>query len=133
MHNMFMTGNRRTTSIQDVALQANVSAMTVSRVLNNSGHVAPETRQRVEQVINELGYVPNALASGLLRGRTRTIALIVSDITNPFFTTIVRGVEDLAQRNNYTVIVGNSDESVEKERHYVATLISKRIDGLLIT
>jgi LacI family transcriptional regulator len=69
----------------------------------------------------------------LLKGRTRTIALIVGDINNPFFTTVVRGVEDLAQRNNYTVIVGNSDESVEKERHYVATLISKRIDGLLIS
>jgi LacI family transcriptional regulator len=107
--------------------------MTVSRVLNNSGYVAPKTRQRVEQVISELGYVPNALASGLLKGRTRTIAIIVSDINNPFFTTVVRGVEDLAQRNNYTVFVGNSDESLEKERHYVATLIGKRIDGLLIT
>ncbi len=107
--------------------------MTVSRVLNNSGRVAPETRLRVEQVIRELGYVPNALATGLFKGRTRTIALIVSDISNPFFTVIVRGVEDLAQRNGYTVVVGNSDESVEKERQYVASLISKRIDGLLIT
>ncbi len=114
-------------------MRANVSAMTVSRVLNNSGYVAPATRQRVEQVINELGYVRNALASGLLRGRTRTIALIVSDITNPFFTTVVRGVEDLAQRNGYTVIVGNSDESLEKERDYVATLIGKQIDGLLLS
>jgi LacI family transcriptional regulator len=107
--------------------------MTVSRVLNKSLRVAPETRQRVEQAIEDLGYLPNALASGLLRGRTRTIALIVSDISNPFFTMIVRGVEDTAQRNGYTVILGNSDESVEKERQYVNVLLGKRVDGLLIT
>src|SRR3954447_26003919 len=119
-------------TIQDVAARAGVSAMTVSRVLNSPARVAPATRQRVEQVIHDLGYVPNALATGLLKGRTRTIALIVSDISNPFFTIIVRGVEDLAQRNGYTVILGNSDESVEKERQYVTALLSKRIDGLLI-
>lgn len=106
--------------------------MTVSRVINSPGRVAPETRQRVEQAIRELGYVPNALATGLFKGRTRTIALIVSDISNPFFTIVVRGVEDIAQRNGYTVILGNSDESVDKERQYVTALMSKRIDGLLI-
>jgi LacI family transcriptional regulator len=119
-------------TIQDVAARAGVSAMTVSRVLNSPARVAPATRQRVEQVIHDLGYVPNALATGLLKGRTRTIALIVSDIGNPFFTIVMRGVEDLAQRNGYTVILGNSDESVEKERKYVTALMSKRIDGLLI-
>ncbi len=107
--------------------------MTVSRVLNNSGRVAPATRQRVEQVIREMGYVPNALVTSLFRGRTRTIALIISDISNPFFTVVVRGVEDMAQRNGYTVILGNSDESADKERQYIEALISKRIDGLLIT
>lgn len=106
--------------------------MTVSRVLNNPERVARATRERVEQAIHDLGYVPNALASGLLKGRTRTIALIVSDISNAFFTIVVRGVEDVAQRNGYTVILGNSDESVEKERHYVTALMGKRIDGLLI-
>ncbi|PLS81814.1 MAG: LacI family transcriptional regulator, partial [Chloroflexi bacterium] len=128
-----MDATRRTTSIQDVAERAQVSAMTVSRVLNNSGRVAPATRQRVEQVIREMGYVPNALVTSLFNGRTRTIALIIGDISNPFFTAVVRGVEDMAQRNGYTVILGNSDESVEKERHYITALISKRIDGLLIT
>jgi LacI family transcriptional regulator len=123
---------REVVTIQDVAARAGVSAMTVSRVLNKSLRVAPETRRRVEQVVQELGYVPNALASGLQKGRTSTIALIVSDITNPFFTMIVRGVEDTAQRNGYTVIIGNSDESAEKERQYVTALLSKRIDGLLI-
>ncbi|MFO7171080.1 MAG: LacI family DNA-binding transcriptional regulator [Chloroflexota bacterium] len=125
-------GQHDKVTIQDVALRAGVSAMTVSRVLNNSVRVAPETRKRVEQAIEELGYLPNALASGLLKGRTSTIGLIVSDISNPFFTMVVRGVEDTAQRNSYTVFIGNSDESVEKERQYVTALLGKRIDGLLI-
>lgn len=127
-----MDRNDLATTIQDVAARAGVSAMTVSRVLNHSGRVAPDTRRRVELAIHELGYVPNALATGLLKGRTRTIALIVSDISNPFFTSVVRGVEDVAQRNGYTVILGNSDESVEKEQQYIVALVSKRIDGLLI-
>lgn len=119
-------------TIQDVAARAGVSAMTVSRVINNPMRVAKETRQRVELAIDELGYVPNGLARGLLHGRTRTIALIVSDVSNPFFTLMARGVEDVAQRNGYTVILGNSDESAEKERQYVQTMLSNRVDGLLI-
>jgi len=119
-------------TIQDVAARAGVSAMTVSRVLNHPTRVATATRQRVEQAIRELGFVPNALARQLLRGRTHTLALLVSDIGNPFFTQIARGVEDVAQRNGYTVIFGNSDESVEKERQYLHALLGRRIDGLLI-
>jgi LacI family transcriptional regulator len=119
-------------TIQDVAARAGVSAMTVSRVLNQPARVAPATRERVEQAIRELGFVPNALARGLLRGRTHTVALLVSDIGNPFFTQIVRGAEDVAQRNGYIVILANSDESPEKERQYVQTLLSRQIDGLLV-
>jgi LacI family transcriptional regulator len=119
-------------TIQDVAERAGVSAMTVSRVINHPARVAASTRQRVEQAIHDLGFVPNALARSLLRGRTHTIALLVSDISNPFFTQIARGVEDVAQRNGYTVIFGNSDESPEKERQYIQALVSRRIDGLLI-
>ncbi|MDQ5851701.1 MAG: LacI family transcriptional regulator, partial [Chloroflexota bacterium] len=119
-------------TIQDVAAHAGVSAMTVSRVINKHARVASGTRRRVEQSISELGYVPNALARGLIQGRTRTIALIVSDISNPFFTEIARGVEDVAQRNGYAVILGNSDESTEKERLYVNAMLSNRTDGLLI-
>lgn len=122
-----------TVTIQDVAAHAGVSAMTVSRVINQPSRVAARTRMRVEQSIRELGFVPNALAQSLLRGRTHTLALLVSDISNPFFTQIARGVEDVAQRNGYTVIFGNSDESVEKERQYIQALLGRRIDGLLIT
>lgn len=127
-----MTTSRSLITIQDVAARAGVSAMTVSRVMHNHPRVAPETRQRVTQVIAELGYVPNALARGLLKGQTRTVALLVSDISNPFFTLIARGAEDVAQRNGYTVLFGNSDESVEKERQYVDIMLQNRVDGLLI-
>src|SRR5687767_3210150 len=115
IYNIHMGESRAVVTIQDVAARAGVSAMTVSRVVNNHARVATATRARVMQAIDELGYVPNALARGLLRGRTRTIALIVSDISNPFFTQIARGVEDVAQRNGYAVILGNSDESTDKE------------------
>ena len=127
-----MTISRSTVTIQDVAALAGVSAMTVSRVINNHARVADGTRVRVEQAIVKLGYVPNALARGLSHGRTRMIALIVSDISNPFFTQIARGVEDVAQHNGYAVVLGNSDESTEKERLYVTAMLSNRIEGLLI-
>src|SRR5262249_37342101 len=94
-------------TIQDVAARAGASATAESGVLNQPARVAPATRQRVEQAIRELGFVPNALARQLLHGRTHTLALLVSDIGNPFFTQIARGVEDVAQRNGYTVIFGN--------------------------
>jgi LacI family transcriptional regulator len=133
MHNIMAHESLSGVTIQDVAAQAGVSAMTVSRVINHPARVAPATRQRVEQAIHELGFVPNALARSLLHGRTHTIALIVSDISNPFFTLIARGVEDVAQRNGYTVLFGNSDESPEKERQYLQAMLSRRIDGMLIS
>ncbi len=107
--------------------------MTVSRVINNRARVAATTRHQVEKAIKDLGYVPNGLARGLQRGRTHTIALIVSDISNPFFTLVARGVEDMAQSHGYALILGNSDESVQKEQQYVNVMLSNRIDGLLLT
>jgi LacI family transcriptional regulator len=119
-------------TVQDVAMRAGVSTMTVSRVINRASRVAPATRERVEQAIRDLGFVPNALARGLSKGQTHTVALLLTDISNPFFTQIARGVEDVAQRNGYTVIFANSDESPQKEAQYVQTLLSRQMDGLLI-
>lgn len=128
-----MSGDSRPdVTIQDVAARAGVSAMTVSRVINQPARVAPATRERVERAIRELHFVPNALARGLLHGRTQAIALLVGDISNPFFTQIARSAEDVAQRNGYTLILANSDESPEKERQYIHTLLSRQIDGLLV-
>jgi LacI family transcriptional regulator len=120
------------TTIQDVAKRAGVAPMTVSRVINNSGYASTEVREKVVAAINELGYVPNTLARSLRIRRTHTIALILTDITNPFFTTMARGVEDAANAAGYTVIFGNTDESEEKETRYLAMIQQKRVDGILL-
>jgi len=119
-------------TISDVARQAGVSTMTVSRVINNSGNISPETRERVEKAIRDLGYVPNALARSLHFKQTKTLALVLTDITNPFFTTIARGVEDAASEQGFSVIFCNTDESESKEAEYLNVLLQKRVDGLLL-
>jgi LacI family transcriptional regulator len=118
--------------IRDVAKRAGVAPITVSRCINNSGYCSAETRLRVEEAISALGFVPNRLASGLRSKRTNTLALVLTDITNPFFTTIARGVEDVASQAGYTVIFCNTDESVAKEKMYLQMLLEKRVDGLLL-
>lgn len=107
--------------------------MTVSRALNDPELVSPATRARVLAAVEELGYIPNAVARSLTRGRTDVIALVVSDIQNPFFTTVSRGVEDVAQRYGYTLLVGNTDERPAKEREYLAALVSRRVDGVILS
>jgi LacI family transcriptional regulator len=118
-------------TIHEVAKRAGVGSITVSRVINNSGYISSETRERVEKAIAELGYVPNTLARSLRSRRTNTVGLIVTDITNPFFTTLARGVEDAANQAGYTVIFCNTDESQRKEEQYLNVLLQKQVDGLL--
>jgi LacI family transcriptional regulator len=119
-------------TISDVAQRAGVSAMTVSRVINNTGYSSQETRARVEAAIAELGYVPNALARQLRSKRTKTLALVVSDISNPFFTTIARGVEDVAVRHGFSVMYCNTDESESEEAQYLLMLVERQVDGVLL-
>ncbi|MFN8450062.1 MAG: LacI family DNA-binding transcriptional regulator [Anaerolineae bacterium] len=120
------------TTLNDVAKRAGVSPMTVSRVINNSGYIHKKTRERVEQAIAELGYVPNALARSLRFKQTKTLALLISDITNPFFTTLARGVEDAASEQGFSVILCNTDESRDKEAQYLNVVIQKQVDGVLL-
>ena len=119
-------------TIQDVAKLAGVAPITVSRVINNSGYTSEETRARVEAAITSLGYIPNTLARGLRSKRTHTLALVMTDITNPFFTMIARGVEDRASQSGYTVIYCNTDESEAKEEKYINILMQKQVDGILL-
>ena len=119
-------------TISDVAKRAGVSAMTVSRVVNGTGYTSAETRARVEAAIEELGYVPNALARQLRSKRTKTIALVVSDISNPFFTTIARGVEDYVVGHGFSVMYCNTDESEAEEEQYLLMLIERQVDGVLL-
>jgi LacI family transcriptional regulator len=118
--------------MSDVARLAGVSTMTVSRVVNASGYASAETRARVEAAVTELGYVPNALARQLRSKRAKTVALVVSDISNPFFTTIARGVEDFFVDHGFSVIYCNSDESETEEDHYLRMLIERQVDGILL-
>ena len=120
-------------SMKDVAAKADVSLGTVSNVLNHPEMVAPRTRQKVERVIAELGFIPNATARNLRSGRAKVIGLVVPDIANPFFTEVARGVEDAALEEGYVVILCNSDEQAEREDRYLAVLESQRVGGILIT
>ncbi|WP_202080630.1 LacI family DNA-binding transcriptional regulator [Caldalkalibacillus salinus] len=119
-------------TIRDVANLAKVSVATVSRVLNDSGYVNNKTKTRVLEAMRELHYTPSTIARSLNNKRTKTIGLVVPDITNPFFPELARAVEDVAQHDGYTVILCNSDEHVEKERRYFEVLKQKYIDGVIL-
>jgi LacI family transcriptional regulator len=120
-------------SIREVAKRAGVSLGTVSNVLNRPEIVAEETRQRVLRAIEEIGFVPNGSARQLRVGKSQHIGLVVLDVANPFFTEVARGVEDLANQAGYVVILCNSDDSAEKESHYLQVLEEQRTQGVLIT
>jgi LacI family transcriptional regulator len=119
-------------TIREVAERAGVSTMTVSRVLNESSRVQPETRQKVELAIAELGYVPNSLARGLSSQKTGVLALIVPDVANPFFTKAVRGAENVAWRNGYRAILCNTENDITREKAYLADMLAQRVEGLII-
>jgi LacI family transcriptional regulator len=119
-------------TIADVARRAGVSQMTVSRVINSSAAVRPDKRARVERAIEELGYVPNRLARGLSARRLGVIAVLVPDLTNPFFTEIVHKIEDVANEQGLTVVLGNSDERPEREADFLRTVAALRVDGAII-
>ena len=120
------------TNIRDVAKLAGVAPITVSRVVNGADSVTAATRQRVQHAIDQLHYVPNTLARSLRSHQSHTIALIVSDITNPFWTTIARGVEDTAAENDLRTILCNTDENPDKEALYLGMLVERRVDGVII-
>ncbi len=119
-------------TIYDIAKRANVSPMTVSRVINKSPLIKESTRLKVEEVIRELDYVPNKQARSLTSKETRLVALVIPDISNPFFTNIARGAEDKALQLGYHLILGNTDENPDKESQYIGMLMSAGVDGVLL-
>ena len=118
-------------TIREVAKLAKVSAITVSRVINKTGYISERTKKRVEAAIRQLGYVPNTLARSLRSRRTCTLALVLTDITNPFWTTVARGAEDAASKAGFSMMLGNTDESEDKQGRYITALLEKQIDGIL--
>jgi LacI family transcriptional regulator len=120
-------------SISDVARESGVSIFTVSAVVNNKSHVGKNLRERVEAAIHKLNYRPNLIARSLIKQKTQTIGMIVPDIVNPFFPMVVRGAEDASQKHGYNLLLCNSDDSLAKEETAIELLLSKRVDGILLT
>ncbi len=119
--------------IADVAARANVSTATVSRVLAGKPYVREETRKRVLSAVDDLDYRPSRVARSLRSQRAKIIGLIVSDIQNPFFTAIVRGVEDVAYQQQYGVFLCNSDEDPAKESFYIELMLAEQVSGVIIS
>lgn len=124
--------NKKRVTLKDVANKAGVSVMTVSNVLNDWPRVKEKTRKKVQAAIRELGYRPNTVARSLVTGQTKTIGVMIPDITNPFFGQTVRGCEDVLYSSGYSILLCNTNENQEKERCYLEMLVDRGVDGLLI-
>ena len=123
-----VSGSRPT--MADVAERAEVSKTTVSHVINSTRFVSGDTRQRVLQVIDQLGYVPSSVARSLTTKKTRKIGVLIPDVSNHHFSAILRGIEDTLGQEDYGLIVCNTDEVVERETHYLGLLLQQRVDGI---
>jgi LacI family transcriptional regulator len=119
-------------TLKQIAAEAGVDVATVSRALNGSYGVRNTTRQRVLSLANRLNYVPNRLAKGLATGRSHTLAMVISDIRNPFFAEVARGAEDAAYQAGYELVLCNSDLNPAKQIRYVHALLEKRVEGILM-
>ena len=119
-------------TIYDVAKRAGVSIATVSKVINNTGNMRESTKQRVKKAMEELNYHPNVMASALMGKGTKTLGLLVPDISNPFFSEIAKVIEDRAHEKGYNVIICSTDENAEKEKKNVELLQSKLVDGFIV-
>ena len=120
-------------TINDIAVKVGVSHATVSRVLNNSGYVKDETREKVLKVIKDLNYTPSAIARSLSTSKTNTIGVIVPDINNLFFGEIIKGITEIADEHNLNIILCDTDEDKDKELKAINVLKQQRIQGLIIT
>jgi LacI family transcriptional regulator, repressor for deo operon, udp, cdd, tsx, nupC, and nupG len=119
-------------TIQDVAKEADVSVATVSRVLNNSPSVSLDTRKRVQAVIKKLNYQPNLLGRNLRRMETRMILVLLPNISNSFYSRIVKGIEDVAHKNRYNIMICNTNLDKHHERMYLDLLRNKLADGVIL-
>jgi LacI family transcriptional regulator len=124
---------RRSASVKDVAAAANVSLGTVSNVLNRPQQVSPVTRERVERAMTDLGFVRNESARQLRAGKSRTLAYVMLDASNPFFTDVAQGIELAAEAADLSLFICNSDNRAERESTHLGHLQQQRVQGILIT
>lgn len=118
-------------TMKEVAKKANVSVATVSRVLNKNGYVKASTREKIESAIQELEYYPNEVARTLFKKTSKTIGLLLPDMSNPFFTLVAKGVEDAALEKGYNIIIGNGEMNEEKELNYLTTFKANHCCGVI--
>ena len=118
-------------NIDDVAKKAGVSTATVSRIVNNKTGYSESTKRKVLQVIDELGYKPNAMARGLVRQKTNTIGILMPCLSSRFSFELLKGIEKVAHSKNYSVIICNTDRNGEQTLTYLQTLSEKRVDGII--
>jgi DNA-binding LacI/PurR family transcriptional regulator len=118
--------------MSDVAREAGVSVMTVSRVVNDKGEISSETRQRVQEVIERLGYRPSGIARSLVGGQTYTIGLVVPDISNPYFSRMASGLTRVAYAEGFGVLLCDCEEEPERELAMLDVLDEKRVDGVVV-
>lgn len=121
----------RPVSIQDIARAAGVSHSTVSRALHDSPLISPEVRQRIQQLAQEMGYSPNAVAQSLKGKRTNTVGLVVTSISDPFVGRVVRGIEDVAQAAGINVLLSVSNNDPQREMVVIETFHRRRVDGVI--
>jgi len=119
-------------TIRDVAKKSNVSLMTVSRVVNKKGNVSKATAAKVLKAIRELNYKPNITARSLAAKKSDFIAIIVPDISNPFFSEMMKGAEDFARENGYNIFLGDTEGKVELEKEYIDAAINRMADGIVL-
>lgn len=120
------------TKLVDIARKADVSVSTVSRIINNSKYVAPEIRDRVNAVIQELGYSPNMVARSLVTKRSKLIGIIIPDVAQRFYSNLLSGIEEMTSRYDYNILLCNISDNLEKEYKYLSILKTMNVDGIII-
>ncbi|MCC4722320.1 LacI family DNA-binding transcriptional regulator [Salinicoccus sp. RF5] len=118
-------------TLKDLAAEIGVSVATVSRALNSSGYASPEVKKRVLEAAKRLNYKPNEVARALNTSRSNIIGVLVPDISNPYFPKMIRGIEDAAMKNNYRIIIGNTDHDLEKESKYLEVFDQNNCAGII--
>ena len=129
---MSEASSRARPTIYDVARLAGVSTATVSRALNGTGQIAPGTRATIQAAVEQLGYRPNTIARSLVTKSTQTIALLLPDITNPFYAALVSGIQQSALSHGHTMLLCTTESDAEREEHYLRVLRAKQVDGALV-
>jgi len=124
---------RQTVTIKDIAKKLGISPSTVSRALKDHFEISQETKDAVKRVAEEMNYQPNSLALSLRYSKSNTIGVVVPEIVHFFFSTVISGIEDIAQSRGYNVIITQSNESIEREMMNIQTLFNNRVDGVLVS